>query len=52
MCKTFSIVALVQPANLTKEEYTNDMGKKMIWERLMKTYMKRMDMLKSNQRGI
>jgi hypothetical protein len=25
---------------------------KMIWETLMKTYMKRMDMLESNQRGI
>jgi hypothetical protein len=52
ICKTFSIVALVQPENLTTEEYTEDMGKKMIWEKQMKTYMKRMDMLKSNQRGI
>jgi hypothetical protein len=52
ICKTFSIVALVQPDNLTTEEYTKDMGNKMIWETKMKTYTKRMDMLKSNQRGI
>jgi hypothetical protein len=42
----------VQPANLTKEEYEGDMGKKMIWETSMKTYLKRMDLLESNTRGI
>jgi hypothetical protein len=52
ICKTFSILALEQPANLTKEEYENNMGKKMIWETLMKTYMKPMDMIESNQRSI
>ena len=52
MCKSFTIVALVQPANLTKEEYAEDMGKKMIWETTMKTYMKRLDLLESNTRAI
>jgi hypothetical protein len=52
ICKTFSIVALVQPENLTTEEYTKDMGKKMMRETMTKTYMNRMDMLKSNQRSI
>jgi hypothetical protein len=52
ICKTFDIVAPTQPKNLTKEEYEGDMGKKMIWEMSMKTYMKRMDMLESNQCGI
>jgi hypothetical protein len=53
ICKTSTIVPLVQPTNLRKEEYEGDMEKKMIWETLMKTYiMNRMDMLESNQRGI
>jgi hypothetical protein len=52
ICKTFTIMPLVQPANLTKQEYEGDMGKKMIWKMLMKTYMKRIDMLESNQRSI
>jgi hypothetical protein len=37
VCKSFKIVALVQPANLSKEDYEGDMGKKMIWETSMKT---------------
>ncbi len=45
ICKSFVITELVQPANLSKEEYEQDMGKKMIWETRMKTYMKRVDLL-------
>jgi hypothetical protein len=52
VCKSFEIPTLVQPANLTKEEYEGDMGKKMIWETSMKTYLKHMDLLESNTRGI
>jgi hypothetical protein len=43
---------LVQPANLTKEEYEGDMGKKMMRETSMKTYMKRLDQMDSNTRKI
>ena len=52
VCKTFELNEPVQPTNLTDEEYKNDMGKKMIWETGMKTYMKRMDMMESNTRAI
>jgi hypothetical protein len=52
ICKSFEIVPLVQPANLSKEEYEGDMGKKMIWETSMKTYMKRVDLMESNTRAI
>jgi hypothetical protein len=52
VCKSFEIVPLVQPENLTKKEYNEDMGKKRIWETSMKTYMKRMDLLESNTRAI
>jgi hypothetical protein len=48
VCKSFEIVQLVQPANLTKTEYDEDMGKKMIWETSMKNYMKRKDLMESN----
>jgi hypothetical protein len=52
VCKSFEVVTLVQPTNLSKEEYEGNMGKKMIWETSMKTYMKRVDLLESNTRAI
>ena len=52
ICKTFAVVKLVQPPNLTKEEYEGDMGKRMIWETTMKTYIKRTDLMESNLRSI
>jgi hypothetical protein len=51
-CRYFEIVPLVQPENLTKEEYNEDMGKKMMWETSMKMYMKRTDLMESNSRAI
>jgi hypothetical protein len=50
--KSFEIVPLVQPQNLMKTEYEEDMGKKMMWETSMQMYMKRMDLMKSNTRAI
>jgi fructose-1,6-bisphosphatase len=52
ICTSFATTTLVQPANLTKEEYEGDMGKKMMWETTMKTYMKRLDQMDSNTRKI
>jgi hypothetical protein len=52
VCKTFEVVQLVMPANLEKEVYEKDMGRRMIWETTMKTYMKRTDKMESNLRGI
>jgi hypothetical protein len=52
ICRTFEVVKLTQPANLTKEEYAEDMGKRMIWQTYMKSYMKRTDIMESNMRGI
>ena len=52
ICKSFSLTTLTPPPNLTKTEYENDMAKKMIWETTMKTYMKRVDMMESNLRGV
>jgi hypothetical protein len=52
ICRTFQVVKLTQPTNLTKEEYAKDMGKRMIWQTYMKSYMKRTDMMESNMRGI
>jgi hypothetical protein len=52
VCRSFEIVPLVQPENLTKEEYNKDMGKKMMWEISMKMYMKRTDLTESNTRAI
>jgi hypothetical protein len=52
VCKSFEIVELVQPPNLPKKDYDEDMGKKMIWETSMKTYMKRKDLLESNSRAV
>jgi hypothetical protein len=52
VCKSFEIVTLVTPENLTKDEYENDMAKKMIWETTMKTYIKRVELVKSNTRAI
>jgi hypothetical protein len=40
VCKAFKLVTLLQPANLTKEEYKKDTGKKMIRGTHMKPYMK------------
>lgn len=50
--KSFTIISLIQPPNLSKKEYTEDMGKKMIWETLIKTYMKRLNLLEGNIRNI
>ncbi len=52
VCKDFTLLALKQPANLTKAEYDEDMGKKMIWETTMKSYIKRTEMMESNVRAI
>jgi hypothetical protein len=42
----------VVPENLEKEVYEKDMARRMIWETMMKTYMKRVDKMESNLRGI
>jgi hypothetical protein len=52
VCKTFRIVKLTVPANLDKADYKGDMGKRMLWEAAMKSYMKRADKLESNTRAI
>jgi hypothetical protein len=53
VCKAgFVIPTIVQPPNLTEEEYKTDMGKKMIWEIEIKTFMKRRDMQESNKRAV
>jgi hypothetical protein len=52
VCKSFELTKLKQTDSLTKEEYEDDMGKRMIWETIMKRYMKRMDMMDSNMRAI
>ena len=52
VCKTFKLTKLEPPANLTKDEYEQDMGKKMIWETTIKSYLKRIDMMESNLRGV
>ena len=52
ICKKFEVIALQQPPNLRKEEYKDDMGKRMMWETQMKTFMKRSDMRVTNTRGI
>jgi hypothetical protein len=52
VCKSFEIMPLIQPANLAKTEYKEDMGKKVIWETSMTTLLKCMDLLESNTRGI
>jgi hypothetical protein len=49
-CKSFKIVSLVQPAELSDNDYKK-MGKKMIWEASMKTYMKRVNFLEGNTRA-
>ena len=50
--KSFKLTVLTQPANLTKEEYEGNMGKKLIWETLMKNYLKRLDRMEGNLRAI
>jgi hypothetical protein len=52
VCKSFEIKPPTMPANLEKSVYEGDMGKRMIWETAMKTYMKRTDKLESNTRAI
>jgi hypothetical protein len=52
VCKSFKIMALVQPEDLSEEDYKNSMGKKRIWETAMKRYMKQVDLLESNARAI
>ena len=51
VCKVFKVTDPIQPTNLTDEEW-KDMGKKMLWETRMKSYIKRMDLLESNTRAI
>lgn len=48
ICKTLEVVELTQPENLTKEEHDNDMGKRLMWELSIKTYMRRMDTMADN----
>jgi hypothetical protein len=52
VCKTLAIPELVQPPNISKDDYLNDMGKKMMWEVSMKSFMKRRELLESNRRGV
>ena len=52
VCQSFTVVLPVQPSNLTKKEYEEDMGKLLIWQTRMKTYLKRVDMQESNTRSI
>jgi hypothetical protein len=52
VCKSFATTKLKTPNNLTKEEYENNMKKRMIWETTMKTNLKHLDMMESNLRGI
>jgi hypothetical protein len=52
ICRSFQITPLTQPANLTNKEYEEDMGKRLMWQTAMKTYMKRVDLLESNTRAI
>jgi hypothetical protein len=52
VCKTLAIPELVQPDNISKDDYLNDMGKKMMWEVSMKSFMKRRELLESNRRGV
>jgi hypothetical protein len=51
VCKSFKIVPLVQPIELSDDDYKK-MGKNMIWEAFMKTYMKTVDFLEGNTRAI
>jgi hypothetical protein len=51
ICRTFEVVKLMQPPDITKEEYDGDMGKQMIWQTYMKLYMKRTDMLMESNMG-
>jgi hypothetical protein len=48
VCKSFKIVSLIQPANLPKQVYDEDMGAQMMWETSMKTHMKRKDLMDSD----
>jgi hypothetical protein len=41
----------MHPADLSEDDYKK-MGKKMIWEVSMKTYMKQVDFLEGNTRAI
>jgi hypothetical protein len=52
ICKTFTIVPLVQLPNLSKTEYEGDMGKKMMWEETMKAFIKRTNFQESNERAV
>jgi hypothetical protein len=52
VCRTLELEKLTQPPNLLKVEYDDNMGKRMIWETTMKSYIKRTEMMESNVRGI
>jgi hypothetical protein len=52
VCKNFKIVKLTQPVDLSKKDYEENMGKRMIWETTMKSFIKRTDLMESNVRGI
>jgi hypothetical protein len=51
VCKSFKLTTLVQPKDLSEEE-CKSMGKKLIWETKIKTYIKRVDEMVSNTRAI
>ena len=48
VCKTFEVIPPTQLKNLAKDVYEGDMGKRMMWETSMKSYIKRLDLLESN----
>jgi hypothetical protein len=52
VCKSFDLVKLQPPPNLTKADYKEDMGKNMMWETTMKPNMKGTEMMESDVRGI
>jgi hypothetical protein len=51
ICKSFVMKMLDVPSELSDEDYKKP-GKRMIWENGVKTYMKRVDLLKSNTLAI
>lgn len=51
VCKSFKVTKLEMPKDLTPEDY-KVMGKRMVWEGSIKSYMKRSDYIDSNLRAI
>jgi hypothetical protein len=48
ICKKLETAEIAMPATITKDEYDNNMSKKMIWEMSMKSSIKRLEKLESN----